>query len=88
MTPVVTAVETHPVAVAIVPETTPGPVTVVAEEGEDDLGVQFEPETNEGTAADDAAVPAMPAASVPAPVEYFSAMRGCALYGEFAGFCS
>ena len=68
MTPVVTAVETHPVAVAIVPETTPGPVTVVAEEGEDDLGVQFEPETDEGTAADDAAVPAMPAAPVPAPV--------------------
>ncbi|CAL6417375.1 unnamed protein product [Bathycoccus prasinos] len=62
MTPVVTAVETHPVAVAIVPETTPGPVTVVAEEGDDDLGVQFEPETDEGTAADDAAVPAMPAA--------------------------
>ena len=66
VTPVVTAVETDPVAVAIVP--VPGPVAVVAEEGVDDLGVQVESDADEGTAADDAAAPASPAAPVPAPV--------------------
>jgi len=68
VTPVVTAVETDPVAVAIVPETTPGLVAVVAEEEDGDLGVQVDPDADEGTAVDDAAALAIPAAPAPAPV--------------------
>ena len=64
----VTAVETDPVVVAIVPETAPSLVAVDAEEEDDDLGVQVEPDADEGTVVVDAAAPAIPAAPAPAPV--------------------
>ena len=64
----VTAVETDPVVVAIVPETAPSLVAVDAEVEDDDLGVQVEPDADEGTAAVDAAAPAIPVAPAPAPV--------------------
>mmetsp|Transcript_3287 Transcript_3287/g.11174 ORF Transcript_3287/g.11174 Transcript_3287/m.11174 type:complete len:503 (-) Transcript_3287:279-1787(-) len=68
VTPVVTAVDTDPVVVAIVPDTAPSLVAVDAEEEDDDLGVQVEPDADEGTAAVDAAAPAIPTAPAPAPV--------------------
>ncbi|CAL6339055.1 unnamed protein product [Bathycoccus prasinos] len=66
VTPLVTTVETDPVAIG--PEAVAGLATVVAEEGDDEPGVQFESEADEGIAEDDAAVPVMSAAPVPASV--------------------
>lgn len=56
------------VVTAVEPEAVTGPATVVAVEGDDEPGVQFGSEADEETVEDDAAVPVLPAAPVPAPV--------------------
>ncbi|CAL6334524.1 unnamed protein product [Bathycoccus prasinos] len=56
------------VVTAVEPEPVTEPATVVAVGEDDEPGVQFGSEADEETVEDDAAVPVLPAAPVPAPV--------------------